>query len=775
MAVTPQQIAEAEARRDAADQKIKAADAALAALANDPDGFPGGPKHAAATAAVTSAKAEFSRERIAVNTLRTQYDKENPKPKAPTPLAPGAATVDAGKAKDEAEKDANAASIGLRLTNAERAKWERDGRPKPDSSVEVANSNTRAGELAETQRSNQSREELDRIKAQRDALTSAGTLANNLRDQISREAGKDVDVKLEGIKQVRGAGESLVDAHVRQRDQNVRLQTARMTFIQDVLTTAMPKVADMLVNLPKGDPSARNFMLSFLAMARDAYNAGGLGVDPAELDQNSPVMQNLKKIAGMKIDDQLPTMPSSDQITFRTTRQSAAMGMPLPGWQGPIGPKALEVPDNISGPSGGQGFTNRDSMPNGAGGGGPVDPLRAAAQSPEGQALEREIRGRVSSIEMRVRAGTATPEEQATLAAAKEEYKTKLKQIADAKRTAPATTDDPKQQLRNDLRETLVSGTDEQKVNIMSIAMVAQQNARAGKNLSDLERAVLENIDPEDLTHINKNMTPQVAQVLLEFGQGKKPTPEGKELVRGAINNVTTAVKTRQPQATAAPVKPTQPATAAGTPPSQPTAMNPDEIKTIPFTERIRQNEAELAQTTGDSELDDLMKKIDQEQRAYGLQTSFKDAYFGKSLREQAEERRKNPDAAMPTSLSGPTPPKSFLTDSGTQWGPQEEQKKIISDTNEPFPPDITGMFRGTSDERDVPMERYDASRSYNEELPDMPRDFSAIQNLPMRLNGGDNSPVDIWDGGGYGDTTEEEDPYSSSIFSGSSIPRFRF
>ena len=742
MAVTTQEIDAADQRVKDADAAIKQAEVAHAEVAKDPEAAFDG-RLEVAKAAITAAKGEHSRARQALGNLRTRYDKENPKtPADKTPVK--TATEEANEAERQRQRAKNKAETGLDETDIERANREEKKVPKPDSPVEIANANTRAAENAERVRSNLTKEQLDVINAQREALVAAGTLFNTLRGQVSREAKDRADIQMEGIRQTRGAAESLVSATVQQRDQNVRLQTARMAFIQDVLTTAMPKVADMMMNLEEGDPTARNFMLTFLAMMHSAFKEGGLGINPAELDPNSPEVRKLRKIADLKIGDKLPEYPSASEVTMDTAIQSAAANNPLPGWNGPIGIQALDIPP----------------MPPGTKGDG-TNPLRDAAQSDAGITIEREIKQRVSTI-LAKSAEQRTPQENATLKAAEEEYKARIKALADAKSAqapkpaAPPTTPeptDPRQALRDEIREALISGDSNQKFNIMSIAMTAQQNARAGKPLSPKEKAILENLAPEDIAIINQNISPEVANVMLSFGQGQKPTPEQVTMVQNSINNVTTGIKTRKaatPTTTAAPTKPTQPPTAAG--PTPGTELFPRELlpREIPFEERIMQNEKELAQSTGDPELDSIMKEIDTEHRNYGLKTNFKPGYFGKSLREQAEERRKQKQAMV----------------SPETMQPSELQSKIIAD--EEMPPDITGRFPSLIRPEDVEIperrpvldltesqQNIKPTTSFDDENVGIPRLSPLFQN--------------------WKDDEEEEDPYKSTLFGGSTMPRFGY
>lgn len=580
MAVTQEQVDAAYNRRQAAEQALLQAQAELQALGNDPQGFPGSPKHEAAKNRVSAAQSEYTRADGELRRVSAAYNKENPPPKQ---TDKGQAEKDRIEEARQREKNRADPSFGLSVTDKERADIESQGKPRQDSPAQVQNANTSAQSAAERGRHNQVTEAQNAVKEQREALVQAGTLFNTTRGQVSREAEARVDAGIKGISEVRGAATTLVNTAVQVRDQNVALQRARTAFVQDVLTTAMPQVLQLMLKTPKGSKVAANFLKAFLVMANEAAKNAGLMNEPPPIDPKTPGFQTLMNIQGYQLPEQLPTMPTSNQISMQAAQAAAAGGFPIPGWQGGIGTGALATPE----PPGASGSSRRQ---NGAG----VDPIAAAAQSSEGQALLQGLKAQVAGIEAKPEA-ERTPQEQQMLASAKQAYQDKLKEIA-AKQQAQAGANQQAQtpasteqgNLRNEIRTALISGDPNQRVRIMSLAVTAKANRDAGKPLSPAETAILANLDPGDLEVISQNMNPQVMDILTRHGQGQKVTPQEIATVQTAVLGTSTGIKTRPTQPPPkvdvpqlqgpAESQPTPPGVPADAPPLMDRANMPDPV-----------------------------------------------------------------------------------------------------------------------------------------------------------------------------------------------------
>ncbi len=551
MAVTQQEVDAAYNAREAARAKIDRAQAALTAAR------PYTPAFETAKAEVDAAKGEYSRAQSDYVRISNTYNKENPTKK---PESENEIKVRNENAQRQRNK--NDPSFGMEVTDKERYDIEQDAKPKPartDSPVQVQTANTGAQNAAETGRHNRQTESQAASNAQREALVQAGTLANNTREQVSREAQTRTKAEQDNIAGTVGAATTLVDARTRMRGQDIEAQKTRSAFVQDVLTTAMPAVVQLMLKTPKGSPAAANFLKAFLTMASEAYRTAQLGNIPPPIDMNSPEMITLTRRAGYSMPDQLPSMPHSNQVDQQTVQSSAVMGHPLPGDQGAVGAARASYPEIPN--SGGSGVPQTFSggaaptqSRNGAG----IDPLAEAAQSPEGQSILQALKGQVADVEAKLKRGEPlTAEEQQKLSSARVSYNQQIREIA-AKRQQQVAQRNPADDLKDEVRSALISGDPNQKLKIMALATTAVENQRAGKPLSPPEVAILSNLDPKDLEIINQNMTPDIRAILVKHQQGQPVSPEERKRVETAVLGTTEGVKGRPVAPAALPSTPVQ-------------------------------------------------------------------------------------------------------------------------------------------------------------------------------------------------------------------------
>lgn len=545
MPVTQEQVEAAYNRREAAQMQIVQAEAAIAALGNQ--AVPGNPAFETARSKVEAAKGEYSRANQDLNRISAQFNKENPnKPTTEAELKARAERLQRQKNKADP-------SFGMEVTDKERYDIEQRAKPKPprtDSPAQIQTANTGAANAAETVRSNQAKESQDAVDSQRQALQQHGALYNTIRGQVSAEAQTRTTQGIQGIQEIRGAATTLVNTATTQREQDIKLQNERSAFVRDTLTSVMPQVVQLMLKTPKGSKVAANFLKAFIVMANEAYVKAGLDKNPPPLDINTPGFRTLMEIQGYEKPEQIPTMPSSNQISAEAQQAAAAGGFPVAGWQGPIGVGATAMPSPTIDRRNGQG----------------VDPLIEAAQSPEGAAIRTKYVGPVAPIQEKKKRGeTLTPQEQSMLDAAQAAYERDIKELA-AKRqrekttVAPGTPGAKQQELRQEVRSTLISGDPNQRLNLMTLAVVADQNKAAGKPLSPAETAVLANISPEDLELIKENMTPDVVAIV-EKHKNKQPLTQD-EIKRVETSVLATSEKIKS--------RPTPPAPTASTPPVAP-------------------------------------------------------------------------------------------------------------------------------------------------------------------------------------------------------------
>lgn len=653
MATTQADVQAAEQKLEQAFQALQAAQAEEARLVNDPAARAMGTYDAAKTKTQQARDAvSFARDQR--NQVRNQYNRENP---ASANKPPSESERLRKSENDQREK--NLREIGLPITDKERDAREQRQQPRPartDSPAQttqattgVVNANTAQGNLAERVRHNQQTEQQAIVNAQKDALYKAGILFKDIRNQVSQEAQAGVAAQQKNIAEVSTAGRALLEKDVQQRRQDIDYTKARADFIGTTLNTAMPKVLELMLKTPKGSKIAANFLKAYLTLANDAYKAAGLEKTPPPIDMTSPHMQNLLKIGGYQLPAQLPELPTSSQVSFEAAKASAVGSFPVYGWQGPVGIEATQIPD----------------MPRGTNGDG-VNIYKQAEQSPEGQAIVTEVRQRIAAIEAKEQAGQPlTAEEQAQKTAALEEAKARIRSLAEQQRAAPQQSAQPgaPEDLKGQIRAALVSGDPNQRLRIMATAQAAVENQAQGLPLTDDQSALLANLDQADLAIIQQNMTPDVAQILLKFKNGQQPTPEEIARVQTAVAGTTAGIKNR-------PL--TQPTQAERRPPVDINVAQAQQIEhevKNKVAERLKQNEAELAQPTGDPELDAMMAQINQEHIAYAQSNPERtDIYFGRSLREQAEaELRKKRQTQQAT--VAPEPPQLGLPEFVTPDG----------------------------------------------------------------------------------------------------------
>jgi hypothetical protein len=534
--VTQDQVDAAYNAFQAAQQQLAAAQAELQAAK------PYTPAFETAKTKVDAAKTNVSNARQELNRVSAGYRKDNPDAKPA-----GQTEKDKEELARQRAKNAADPTYGIPDTDKERADRRERLAPKPaaaprnDSPVQVQTANTAAAAQAETARNNQVRAAQDASDAKREALVQAGTLFTGIRGQVSREAEAEAKNNQENITTIRGAATTLVTAATTARGQDIDAQKVRSAFVQDVLTTAMPQVLQLMLKTPKGSQVANNFLKAFLAMAGEAWERAQLGNLPPPLGPDTPGFNTLMQLQGYRLPQELPTMPRSNQVDQRTAQSMAVGGMPLPGDQGAIGVPRLAYPQVGETPrTGAQGNRNGDG----------IDPIAEAAQSEEGQAIRTALKGEVADIEAKLeRKEPLTPQEQQRLDAAKAVYNQEIKELATRRQATAAQNSrggaDKEQELKNDVRATLISGDPNQKLKTMALATTALENQQQGKTLSPAEQAILSTLDPEDLQIIRQNMTPEVSAILQKHQRGEQVTDQERQLVQSAVVGTTEGIKSR--------------------------------------------------------------------------------------------------------------------------------------------------------------------------------------------------------------------------------------
>ena len=471
---------------------------------------------------------------------------------------------------DQAEADQklkNAAETGRLETNAERAKREESEAPKPMTPAQIATANNAAATLRQRQIEAAARQQQAQVTAQQQAIKNAADVTTTVRGQTSTEARERFEGETKVYENARTAAGAVVDAQTNRRRQEIDIAKSQVEIGQSVLTTAMPKIVELMMNTPKGSSVPRQFAKAMLAIADLIVEKSGLKNIPL-LDENSPEMRRLKEMAQVGAGQPPPKFPSSDQISWQATKQLAGMGMPPPGYNGPIGAAAFDLPD----------------MPEGTNGNG-ENPTREAQQSAEGAAIATEIQGRVRHIEEKAARGEQlTPEEQAQMSAARQEYNARIKQLADQRRTAKVTatpTTQTQDSIKQEVRKAIVTGSPDQKLKIMALASTALANRAAGKPLSPEEIAVIYNLDQADLDIIQRTYNPQMQALIQKQQSGQQLTPQEYAVVQNGVNVMTQELVQRSP------VTPTAPTPLAGPAPAQePQATTAPVTSPAPTSER---------------------------------------------------------------------------------------------------------------------------------------------------------------------------------------------
>lgn len=494
------------------------------------------------------------------------YNEENkPKPAQ----TPGQAAKDQIDQAEADQKLQNAAQTGRLETNEERAKREASEAPKPMTPAQINAANQAAATLRQRQLEAAARQQQSQVTAQQQAIKNAADVTTTVRGQTSTEARERFEGETKIYDNSRIAAGAVVDAQTNRRRQEIDIAKSQVEIGQSVLTTAMPKIVELMMNTPKGSSVPRQFAKAMLAIADLIVEKSGLKNIPL-LDENSPEMRRLKEMAQVGAGQPPPKFPSSDQISWQATKQLAGMGMPPVGYNGPIGAAAFDLPD----------------MPAGTNGNG-ENPIREAQQSAEGVAISSELQGRVRHLEeKKARGEQLTPEEQAQMSAVRQEYNARIKQLADQRRTSQATTTPITQSqdnIKQEVRKAIVTGSPDQKLKIMALASTALANRAAGKPLSPEEIAIVYNLDQADLDIIQRTYNPQMQALIQKQQSGQQLTPQEYAVVQNGVNVMTQEMVQRSP------VAPTKPQPLAGpttTPTPQATTPAPPTSTAAPTNER---------------------------------------------------------------------------------------------------------------------------------------------------------------------------------------------
>lgn len=496
------------------------------------------------------------------------WNRENPNKPA---MSAGQAAADAGKVKEEADKDKNEAETGIRETTAQRLKREQTTAPKPMTQAQVLAANNAQARLAETRRANAAREQGNQTSAQVSALKNAADTTTTVAGQVATEIKNRYDADVDQDKAAQDAARKVIEERRLARGQNIEIAKARNDFGQSVLTTVLPRVAEMMAHLPKGSRVAQNFLVATLAMANDIAKNSGLMNDIPELDENSPEMRVLREAAGRRAGMPPPKFPDASEVSWGITKRLASLGVPPLGYNGPIGVGAMDLPDKPKG-----------TMGDGS------NPLAAAQQSEEGAAIANKYQTQeIKDAEARVAAGTGTEQDKAAIAAARQAYNAEIAQLATKQKqqTSGQAPGNPNQDpMRAQVRSSIMSGTNDEKLKTIALVSTAAANKAAGKPLSTEEIQALSTIDPEDVAIISRSMTPQVSAILAKQKMGQALTSQELQLLQSSTDSMTKDMKARNfgttPIAT--------PAIAAPTPPPQPLAGPPQATPAVATDERTQ-------------------------------------------------------------------------------------------------------------------------------------------------------------------------------------------
>lgn len=682
-----------------------------------------------ADTAVRNANTALNREINSYKSVKADLDKQKA---AATPRPPTLTEVE-----KQTQRDKNFPVTGHRETDQEMDT--RMGRDAAIAQRAQSSANTAASSAArtnETATHNAETETTARIQAQIDALNKAGILARETDKQVGDQAEGRVTSAINVNRVGNEAGNNLLTNETALRGQDITVQNARSKFIGDIMTTAMPQVAQMMMKLPKGSNAASNFLKAFLVMANMAYSNSGLDKDIPRPDMNSPEMLAMKQRA--RIYREIPPMLTSAQQGWETTIRMAVLGYPPSGYNGPIGTKALDLlgadPDTIK-QMGGR--PDDKSL---------IDSLK---DTPEGKAIVDEATAPVQAlIDKHNKGETLTPEEEASVLRAANMAKDALVKKAQSNLTNKIQAEsDPTYKFKQTLRDTLTGENSDQKVNMMSSAIMGQQNKAEGKPLTADQQILIDNLDPEDIQLIQSNLTPDARDILARQARGEKVSDIELKFALSKINGISALIKARpqappQPKPVVAavqapPTTPAPPTTADIVKPPLPTPLlgpAPKETDTASSADRqispeaiqsaqadVRSEEAKLVGVSPDDRA--MYTKIKAEQRQAG-NAAYQEGTqinFQSDILDQARQRV----------LAG-------------ERADQQYYDTPISKKSPNGIPDFTGMFSQTSKSQDdSPTNLMSALSAPTEDTytKDMPKYLN-----PSMFNMGN-------------DPTEQEDP----------------
>jgi len=681
MAVTQQQVDDAYNTMVAAQKAASEARAELESLDMlSEDGIRRKPQIDAKIARLEG----IARDAEAENTrVSAGWNRENPTKPA---MSKGQAAADEGKVKEEADKDKNEAETGIRETTAARLRREQTTAPKPMTEAQVRAANAAQARIAETRRSNAAREQNQQTTAQISALKNAADTTTTVSGQVGTEVKNRYDAEVDEDKAAQDAARRVIEERRLARGQNIEIAKARNDFGQSVLTTVLPRVAEMMANLPKGSRVAQNFLVATLAMANDVAKNSGLMNDIPELDENSPEMRVLREAAGRRAGMPPPKFPDASEVSWGITKRLASLGVPPLGYNGPIGVGAMDLPDKPGG-----------TMGDGS------NPLASAKQSEEGVAIANKYQtDEIKAAEKRILDGVGTEQDKASIAAARAGYDAEIKALADrqkAQRAGQAPASPGQDPMRIQVRTSIMTGTNDEKLKTIALVSTAAQNRALGKPLSTEEIQALSTIDAEDVAIISRSMTPQISAIIAKQKMGQPLTAQELTLLQSGTDAMTRDMKARNfgtaPAATAA--------IAAPTPPPQP-LTGPPQATPAPATDERTQMINEVREEFKAANLGNAT-----DESAIAVEADLRIAQ-GKKPRGSTVAPvvtppvPEAPEASMPK-LIDPTAfqPKNEIK---TQYTPTEPDAAFVPKSQMPI--DLSATFGSSA--RPTPLEDYSAT-----------------------------------------------------------------
>lgn len=436
MAMTQDQLTAAQTQAATSKQAWQTAEAALQTVLNNPDTPKTSPEGQAAYNKAIAAKNAYKDDQTRADKAQTQFTKENPPTKTSTPQGP-----DAAEATRQKQRNAADPNDGRYETDVDREKREKGPQQKPariDSPAQTETAQTGAANSAETARNNQMQAAQKQAELQVAAQKEAIDASNNRFNQISTNAAQAQDAGYKNIEQVRSAATTVVNQQQTERQQEIDLQKSRQTFFNDVTNGLFSGIVQMIKMGSNGSKAAQAFAASYLAMANSNYVKGGYDKEPDKIDQNSPAMAALRKISGYTLPDQQPTMPSTDQLDWATMVSMARAGNPPPGWHGPIGAAAMQIPatpENIAkytgvSPQTAQQKADQETQRQ----------LQEAQKSPEGQQILDAMPANIKAIAQKKKDGQVlTSDEAAQLAQYQGQMKQQLQDVYNKKHGLPTS------------------------------------------------------------------------------------------------------------------------------------------------------------------------------------------------------------------------------------------------------------------------------------------------------------------------------------------------